>query len=270
MNELNVFDKSLNSFIQFTAFGGSSIVVSPDNLTKDPQVSGWMKEYNPRNRNNMGMMLNLAPPATQYDDDHARTRIIEYGESNEDEFVYLVGWGRDVTHGQAVQENTFSQDSMSYEEFMAMFPESQDEFDSPTSVIDVWKRERVIEAGEDSQGWLYDISILWRVDNQYFVGVNGETFDDAWPTMGEAQEEAMRLDAEYKEGVLPEYLRREFVEEDEPEGMQKGDFTWDNLKWDWVGKPMLIMAGIAIVGLVIFFTVRSVGTEAGKKAVGSA
>jgi hypothetical protein len=263
VNEVNVFDKNTDSFIDFKAFGGSAVAVSPDKVVLSQTMADLVGLS--KGTSDYGTILELAPPPTGDDDDTWNLRKILYKPAHRRTWVTLTGWGRDAEHGRAVQEETFSVDSDEYQAFLAQFPDATV---TDTAVFSEWTYDRYIEGSVDGDGWLYDISIGWtNPAGPFYVMVNG--YDAGYAaTVGEAQTEADRLNAEWKAGSLPPIYRREKGEKEEPPEQWKPFENWD-LNWWKVGGAGALILGVVAVGVVLFFMARGVGQNVANKATGS-
>lgn len=264
---LKAFDNGINnSFLIVTLYGGAAIAVSTERLSLSDSFKTHLRTDEAGiPGDDVGVVLAAAPKPMGPGENVGDGRRFEWDEMDESCVVSLVSWGRDTSAGKAVTEQTTSRDSMGIEEFLAQFPDQGES--SEDSIFSIWTMERIVEAHADSQGFLYDISIGWTNPmGPYFIMVNGIDAGQE-NTFGEAKEEVSRLDAEWRTGNLPLIYRREVVEEEEPNEI---DWNWKPDWWpSWfeVGGVGLIIVGVVIAGVVVFFMARQVGKNAAAKVI---
>ena len=249
--DIQTFDVGLggDSVLVATMHGGAMLACSATGILPSESFRRWYGSVEGR-----GTVLSLTPDPNEVEYDAQR---IEYNGPNANIQVTLLSWQRVVGDdvGISAAEGVERADSEG-----VVVEEGQ------SSSVPEWiSYERVFENQTDINGESYNISIGVKRDNleEYVVQVNGRTVG-VFSDYNDALADAQAWQTQYQQSGLGESEIQQGGVPSKPRGPQKDSFKLPSLPS--LPKVGLIVAGVLLVGVVIFFAGRAIVQKGAKMA----
>jgi len=261
-----------DSILQLTIYGGGSLATSSESLdvseafenmehlgntswfqleTSGEAAGGW---------GGTGTFAMLAPyppllVGGEMVEDPRGARRLRWGDADDGCRVTLLDWGLTIDDSgqtyEAVEDEATSRDSDNRRgvEIGSQY------------LVDQWNTERFGDA-EDPEGWFYTVTTAYESNDQiYRVFVNGVQMGDDYYTEEAVNERAQYWLDYYKTNPLPQYLKRERGQSENPPDPEA---IPDWLKW------AILIGGGALGAYFLFTFTRSLGNTAGQRLAESA